>query len=39
MLEIQSSLESHPAKYTAWFRIAFPVVLEWVNKNEAITTH
>ena len=39
MDEITSSLESHPTKYSAWFRIAFPVVLEWVNKNEAITAH
>lgn len=26
---IKNSLESHPAKYTAWFHIAFPKVMEW----------
>ncbi len=29
MDELVSSLESHPQKYTAWFRIAFPRVLQW----------
>lgn len=29
MEEIKASLESHPHKYTAWFHIAFPKVLQW----------
>lgn len=31
MHEIEASLSSHPHKYTAWFHIAFPKVLEWWN--------
>lgn len=34
MDEIRSSLASHPAKYTSWFHIAFPLVEKWVNTNE-----
>jgi len=37
MEEIKSSLESHPSKYSAWFQIAFPLIMEWLAKNEAIT--
>lgn len=33
MEEIQSSLESHPSKYTAWFHIAFPLVSKWIKEN------
>jgi isopentenyl-diphosphate delta-isomerase len=29
MDEIRSTLISHPQKYTAWFRIAFPKLEEW----------
>ncbi len=29
MEEIASSLEYYPQKYTPWFRIAFPKVLQW----------
>ncbi|HTQ65530.1 MAG TPA: isopentenyl-diphosphate Delta-isomerase [Puia sp.] len=39
MEEIKTTLESHPAKYSAWFQIAFPLVMEWVVKNEAIPAH
>jgi isopentenyl-diphosphate Delta-isomerase len=30
---IESSLTSHPDKYTAWFHIAFPKVRQWAEKN------
>ncbi len=33
MDEIRSSLVSHPAKYTSWFHIAFPLVEKWVNRD------
>jgi isopentenyl-diphosphate delta-isomerase len=33
MQEIETSLQSHPHKYTAWFHIAFPKVLSWWNKQ------
>ncbi|WP_207495362.1 isopentenyl-diphosphate Delta-isomerase [Aridibaculum aurantiacum] len=29
MEEIETSLQSHPHKYTAWFHIAFPKVFDW----------
>jgi isopentenyl-diphosphate Delta-isomerase len=29
MQEIQQNLETHPQKYTAWFRIAFPKIEKW----------
>ena len=29
MEDIQQSLESHPHKYTVWFAIAFPRILDW----------
>ena len=31
--EIQSTLESHPKKYTTWFHIAFPRVKKWLKEN------
>lgn len=30
---IESSLTSHPDKYTAWFHIAFPKVRQWAEKH------
>ena len=33
MAEIQSSLQSHPRKYTAWFPIAFPLVKKWAEEE------
>lgn len=33
LADIQTSLTSHPEKYTVWFRIAFPKVLAWANVN------
>ena len=32
--EIKSSLESHPQKYTEWFKIAFPKVEEYLSKQD-----
>lgn len=34
--DIAASLESHPDKYTAWFHIAFPRVLDWVSNRQKI---
>jgi isopentenyl-diphosphate delta-isomerase len=31
--DVKNSLLSHPAKYTAWFHLAFPKIEEWWNKN------
>ena len=31
--EIQSSLHSHPQKYTAWFHIAFPRIEQWAKEH------
>ena len=36
MEDIQHSLETHPQKYTAWFNIAFPQLINWMNNNNAI---
>ncbi len=33
MRDIEDSLQSHPKKYTAWFHIAFPRVLNWWKDN------
>lgn len=32
--EIRHSLELHSAKYTAWFKIAFPRVEQWAMENK-----
>ncbi len=32
MKAIEESLESHPAKYSSWFTIAFPIVKEQLSK-------
>jgi isopentenyl-diphosphate delta-isomerase len=34
MDEIEATLQSHPQKYTAWFGIAFPRVLQWARENQ-----
>lgn len=31
--EIGESLKAHPQKYTAWFHIAFPRIVEWWSKR------
>ncbi|HTS44950.1 MAG TPA: isopentenyl-diphosphate Delta-isomerase [Puia sp.] len=33
MEEIQSSMQLQPAKYTAWFNIAFPMIKKWMENN------
>lgn len=33
MAEIQQNLQMSPQKYTAWFHIAFPRILEWWQNN------
>jgi isopentenyl-diphosphate delta-isomerase len=30
MADIQNSINSHPAKYTEWFKIAFPKLEEYL---------
>lgn len=32
--DIQTSLTSHPEKYTSWFHIAFPRVRQWAVENQ-----
>jgi isopentenyl-diphosphate delta-isomerase len=32
--EISATIKSHPHKYTAWFCIAFPKVVEWLAKRQ-----
>ena len=31
--EISATIDTHPHKYTAWFCIAFPKVIEWLKNN------
>jgi isopentenyl-diphosphate delta-isomerase len=31
--EIGQDLENHPAKYTSWFHLAFPLVRDWARAN------
>jgi isopentenyl-diphosphate delta-isomerase len=33
---IAAELETSPNHYTAWFRIAFPLLREWLNKNQLL---
>jgi isopentenyl-diphosphate Delta-isomerase len=33
---IEQSLQSHPHKYTAWFHIAFPQLIKWMDKKDKI---
>jgi isopentenyl-diphosphate delta-isomerase len=33
MNEIRESLQTHPAKYTAWFQLAFPKIEDWWNQS------
>lgn len=32
--EIESAMESHPQKYTVWFHIAFPKLMEWCKTQK-----
>lgn len=36
LAEIKSSLQSHPAKYTTWFSIAFPLIEKWMEAQSLI---
>lgn len=33
MQDIQESMKSNPAKYTTWFRLAFPMIEKWWSKQ------
>lgn len=33
IIEVKSSIQSHPQKYTEWFKIAFPKMEEYLVKN------
>src|SRR4051812_27342631 len=34
MDEIANTIQTHPQKYTAWFCIAFPMVLDWMKSSQ-----
>ena len=34
--EIESSLQTHPQKFTRWFHIAFPKINEWIGLNREL---
>ena len=36
LAEIEASIASHPQKYTEWFKIAFPLVQQYLAKNNTI---
>lgn len=35
--EVEANLQSHPEKYTVWFKIAFPKVVEWYQSNSSLS--
>ncbi|MFD2527211.1 isopentenyl-diphosphate Delta-isomerase [Flavihumibacter stibioxidans] len=35
--EIEASMLSHPARFTAWFHLAFPRVREWIKNSDLCT--
>ena len=35
--EVAANLQSHPEKYTVWFKIAFPKVVEWYHSNSSLS--
>ncbi|MBS1747818.1 MAG: isopentenyl-diphosphate Delta-isomerase [Bacteroidetes bacterium] len=35
MQEIESNLQTHPSKFTAWFSIAFPMIKKWQQASVA----
>ena len=37
MSEIESAMQTHPGKFTAWFFIAFPMIKKWQYENVATT--
>ena len=35
--EVAANLQSHPEKYTVWFKIAFPKVVAWYQSNSSLS--
>lgn len=35
--EVSTNLKSYPEKYTVWFKIAFPKVVEWYQSNFSLS--
>lgn len=35
--EVSANLKSYPEKYTVWFKIAFPKVVEWYQSNFSLS--
>jgi isopentenyl-diphosphate delta-isomerase len=35
--EVAANLQSHPEKYTVWFKIAFPKVVAWYQSNSLLS--
>jgi len=35
--EVAANLQSYPEKYTVWFKIAFPKVVEWYQSNSSLS--
>lgn len=35
--EIEANLQSHPEKFTVWFKIAFPKVVTWYQSNSLLS--
>ena len=35
--EVEANLQSHPEKYTVWFKIAFPKVVAWYQSNSSLS--
>ena len=35
--EVEANLQSHPEKYTVWFKIAFPKVVAWYHSNSSLS--
>jgi isopentenyl-diphosphate delta-isomerase len=35
--EVEANLQSHPEKFTVWFKIAFPKVVTWYQSNSLLS--
>ena len=35
--EVAANLQSYPEKYTVWFKIAFPKVVDWYQSNSSLS--
>jgi hypothetical protein len=33
MVDLRQQLELHPSQFTAWFRLAFPMLEDYLNNN------